>query len=82
MRGGRRLLRTRSPGRGEPPRDFVFPYLAIRNLKAGYAVSIVRAGMELVGRDPGPVRPPLTDLNAGERARLAELVQTVATARV
>jgi 5-dehydro-4-deoxyglucarate dehydratase len=42
--------------------DFFLPLLAIRNQRAGYAVSIVKAGARLVGRDAGPVRPPLTDL--------------------
>jgi hypothetical protein len=41
---------------------FFLPYLAIRNRRAGYAVSIVKAGARLVGKDAGPVRPPLTDL--------------------
>ena len=63
-------------------RDFVFPYLAIRNRKPGYAVSIVRAGMTIVGREPGPVRPPLTDLTAPERESLSALVNTIASVRV
>jgi 5-dehydro-4-deoxyglucarate dehydratase len=43
--------------------EFFLPYLEIRNRKAGYAVSIVKAGARLVGHDAGPVRAPLTDLN-------------------
>jgi 5-dehydro-4-deoxyglucarate dehydratase len=54
---------------------FFLPYLEIRNRKPGYAVSIVKAGAKLVGRDAGPVRPPLVDLNTEECARLATLVQ-------
>ena len=46
--------------------SFFLPYLEIRNKKAGYAVSIVKAGATLVGHDAGPVRSPLTDLNAAE----------------
>ncbi|MDH1535531.1 5-dehydro-4-deoxyglucarate dehydratase, partial [Pseudomonas chengduensis] len=42
--------------------DFFLPYLDIRNRKAGYAVSIVKAGAKIVGYDAGPVRAPLTDL--------------------
>jgi 5-dehydro-4-deoxyglucarate dehydratase len=41
--------------------EFFLPYLEIRN-KAGYAVSIVKAGAAIVGQDAGPVRAPLTDL--------------------
>ncbi|GAA5153528.1 5-dehydro-4-deoxyglucarate dehydratase [Pseudonocardia eucalypti] len=59
-------------------REFVLPYLEIRNRRAGYAVSIVKAGMTAAGRDAGPVRPPLTDLTEEERAELADLVKRVA----
>lgn len=55
-------------------RDFVLPYVGIRNRKRGYAVSIVKAGMRLVGRDCGPVRSPLTDLAPEEMDELAELI--------
>jgi 5-dehydro-4-deoxyglucarate dehydratase len=55
-------------------RRFFMPYLAIRNRKPGYAVAIVKAGMRLVGRAAGPVRPPLTDLDAAELADLRRLL--------
>lgn len=55
-------------------KDFVLPLVAIRNRKKGYAVSIIKAGMKVVGRDSGPVRPPLTDLTDVEMAELAALV--------
>lgn len=55
-------------------RDFVLPYIAIRNRKRGYAVSIVKAGMTAVGRHAGPVRPPLTELDAAEHAELKALI--------
>ncbi|MFD7920239.1 5-dehydro-4-deoxyglucarate dehydratase [Streptomyces sp. NPDC059740] len=58
-------------------RDFVLPYTAIRNREAGYAVSIVKAGMTAVGRGAGPVRPPLTDLREDEYKELAALVAGV-----
>ena len=54
---------------------FFLPYLAIRNRRAGYAVSIVKAGVKLVGRDAGPVRAPLTDLNDDEMAQLDALIK-------
>jgi 5-dehydro-4-deoxyglucarate dehydratase len=57
--------------------DFFMPYLAIRNRMQGYAVSIVKAGVRIVGHDAGPVRPPLTDLNAPEVAELAALIATL-----
>jgi 5-dehydro-4-deoxyglucarate dehydratase len=54
--------------------EFFLPYLAIRNRRAGYAVSIVKAGAKLVGRSAGPVRTPLTDLTEEETAQLAVLI--------
>ena len=55
-------------------RNFILPLIAIRNRKKGYAVSIIKAGMKVIGRDSGPVRTPLTDLNENEIAELAALV--------
>ena len=54
--------------------DFFLPYLEIRNRKAGYAVSIVKAGARLVGHSAGPVRAPLTDLTAEEVAMLHKII--------
>jgi len=55
-------------------RDFILPLIAIRNRKKGYAVSIIKAGMKIIGRDSGPVRPPLTDLDSVEISELTKLV--------
>ena len=59
-------------------RDFVLPYITLRNQGRGYAVSIVKAGMRVVGRDAGPVRSPLTDLSTAEDERLRMLIEKVA----
>jgi len=58
--------------------DFVLPYIDIRDRGKGYAVSIVKAGVDAVGRYGGPVRPPLSDLSPAERAELVDLVSRVA----
>ena len=58
---------------------FVLPYIAIRNRGAGYAVSIVKAGMRAIGRPAGGVRPPLTDLNDAELQELAALIENANT---
>ncbi|MDI3381229.1 5-dehydro-4-deoxyglucarate dehydratase [Xenophilus aerolatus] len=55
-------------------KNFFMPYLDIRNKKQGYAVSIVKAGAAIVGHGAGPVRPPLSDLSAGESEELAALI--------
>jgi 5-dehydro-4-deoxyglucarate dehydratase len=55
--------------------EFFLPYLEIRNRKAGYSVSIVKAGAKLAGYDAGPVRAPLTDLTEEEVAMLEKLMR-------
>ncbi|MDF3305398.1 5-dehydro-4-deoxyglucarate dehydratase [Rhodococcus sp. T2V] len=57
--------------------EFVIPYCNLRNRKAGYAVSIIKAGMKVIGRPAGPVRSPLTDLDDVELAELADLIKKV-----
>ncbi|MDG0027510.1 5-dehydro-4-deoxyglucarate dehydratase [Trinickia sp. Y13] len=57
---------------------FVLPYIALRNRKRGYAVSIVKAGMKAIGRSAGPVRAPLTDLTEAEQAELKTLIARIA----
>lgn len=55
---------------------FIIPYLQIRDLGAGYGVSIIKAGLRVIGRDCGPVRSPLNDLKADEFEQLTELIRT------
>jgi 5-dehydro-4-deoxyglucarate dehydratase len=57
--------------------SFFLPYLDIRNKKAGYAVSIVKAGATLVGHSAGPVRKPLIDLNEQECEQLGALIASL-----
>jgi len=56
-------------------RDFVMPYIGIRNRAKGYAVSIVKAGCALVGRPAGKVRAPLTDLKPADIEDLRQLIE-------
>ncbi|MGX9117118.1 5-dehydro-4-deoxyglucarate dehydratase [Mesorhizobium sp. BHbsci] len=58
-------------------RDFILPLIAIRNRRRGYAVAIIKAGMDIIGRKSGPVRPPLVDLTPSERSELATLVASL-----
>ena len=55
-------------------REFVLPYIEIRNRRKGYAVSIVKAGMRAIGRPAGPVRTPLVDLDQSEMDTLSRLI--------
>jgi 5-dehydro-4-deoxyglucarate dehydratase len=56
-------------------RDFVMPYIAIRNRARGYAVSIVKAGCGIVGRPAGRVRAPLVDLRPADVEELRRLIE-------
>jgi 5-dehydro-4-deoxyglucarate dehydratase len=58
-------------------REFVLPYLDIRDRTPGYAVSIVKGGLAAIGRPAGPVRPPLTDLRDSEVAELRDLIARI-----
>lgn len=53
---------------------FFFPFATLRDRKAGYPVSIIKAGVDLIGQTPGPVRPPLVDLTGEEREILRGLI--------
>jgi len=54
--------------------SFYLPLIALRDRKRGYAVSMIKAGAEIVGRPAGKVRSPLTELDASERNELAALI--------
>jgi 5-dehydro-4-deoxyglucarate dehydratase len=60
----------------EKVRDFLVPYIKIRDRQPGYGVSIVKAGLAAAGRPAGPVRPPLSDLTDSEMAELATIVKS------
>lgn len=55
-------------------KGFFFPLVNLRNRRKGYAVSIIKAGLRVLGKEPGPVRPPLTDLTAEEMVVLEKIV--------
>jgi 5-dehydro-4-deoxyglucarate dehydratase len=55
-------------------RSFFIPYLALRNQRRGHALSIVNAGLRVLGLPAGPLRAPLLDLTADQEAALAGLV--------
>ena len=61
-------------------RAFFVPYGRLRNRQPGYAVSIVKAGVALVGHPAGGVRPPLSNLTAAEQSELAVLIEALNSA--
>ncbi|SEH00126.1 5-dehydro-4-deoxyglucarate dehydratase [Nonomuraea solani] len=58
-------------------KEFLIPYLDIRDRTKGYAVSIIKAGLAAVGRPAGGVRPPLQNLTDGELAELTTLINKI-----
>lgn len=54
--------------------DFFYPFMEIRNLRKGYAVAAVKAGVRLQGFDAGPVRSPLADLTPKEEDMMRKLI--------
>lgn len=56
-------------------REFFLPFVDLRDRKAGYAVSLIKAGAEIIGRPAGSVRAPLEMPNAEEKAQLEALVE-------
>lgn len=54
--------------------DFFYPFQKIRDRVPGYPVSIIKAGVKIIGRTPGPVRSPLTDLTSDEMDQLTKVI--------
>jgi 5-dehydro-4-deoxyglucarate dehydratase len=54
--------------------DFFIPFVDLRDRKAGYAVSLIKAGAEIIGRPAGKVRAPLTMPTSEDRQQLETLV--------
>jgi 5-dehydro-4-deoxyglucarate dehydratase len=55
-------------------RAFYHPLARLRAKGAGYAVSLIKAGVELAGYPSGGVRPPLTEVTPEHRAELARIL--------
>jgi 5-dehydro-4-deoxyglucarate dehydratase len=56
-------------------KTFYYPFIALRNRKRGYPVSIIKAGLRVIGREAGPVRGPLTDLTPAEHDELSRIIE-------
>ena len=57
--------------------DFFIPFVDLRDRKAGYAVSLIKAGADIVGRPAGSVRAPLTMPTQEECQELTKLIDRV-----
>lgn len=54
---------------------FYQPLVRLRDTTPGYAVALIKAGLELSGARVGGVRPPLVDPSDEHRARLAGILE-------
>jgi 5-dehydro-4-deoxyglucarate dehydratase len=55
-------------------REFYVPLTELRNTTPGYAVSLIKAGLDIRGRSAGPVRPPLDQAGPAHRELLARII--------
>ncbi|GHE21500.1 5-dehydro-4-deoxyglucarate dehydratase [Halomonas urumqiensis] len=55
--------------------DFFIPFVDLRDRKKGYAVSLIKAGADIIGRPAGKVRAPLVMPTSEERQQLEKLVE-------
>jgi 5-dehydro-4-deoxyglucarate dehydratase len=55
-------------------RAFYHPLARLRAKGAGYAVSLIKAGVELAGYRAGGVRPPLTEVTPAHRQELGSIL--------
>lgn len=56
-------------------RTFYHPLARLRSKGTGYAVSLIKAGVELAGYSSGGVRPPLTEVKPEHREELARILK-------
>ncbi|HVT68795.1 MAG TPA: 5-dehydro-4-deoxyglucarate dehydratase [Trebonia sp.] len=59
----------------ELDRSFYHPLVRLRNKGTGYAVSLIKAGVEITGYSTGGVRAPLSAVLPEHRAELEEIYQ-------
>ncbi|MBN6051016.1 5-dehydro-4-deoxyglucarate dehydratase [Nonomuraea sp. RK-328] len=55
-------------------REFYAPLAGLRQTTPGYAVSLVKAGLDIRGRSAGPVRAPLAQVTPEHREQLARII--------
>jgi 5-dehydro-4-deoxyglucarate dehydratase len=60
-------------------KEFFIPFVRLRSKKNGYAVSLIKAGANIIGRSAGDVRAPLTMPLPEEIAVLEQLIEHAAT---
>ena len=51
------------------------PILKLRDVQPGYGVSGIKVGLEALGRDGGPMRPPGTQVKKQDRATISDIAR-------
>ncbi|MDC6365920.1 MULTISPECIES: 5-dehydro-4-deoxyglucarate dehydratase [Flavobacteriaceae] len=59
--------------------DFFIPFVRLRSKKSGYAVSLIKAGAEIIGKPAGDVRAPLEMPSKTEKAELKKMIEKAQT---
>ncbi|WP_447527961.1 5-dehydro-4-deoxyglucarate dehydratase [Vreelandella sp. TE19] len=54
--------------------EFFIPFIDLRDQQAGYAVSLIKEGADIIGRPAGSVRAPLIMPNREQRQQLERLI--------
>ena len=55
-------------------KEFFIPFVRLRSKKAGYAVSLIKAGADIIGKPAGSVRAPLVMPSEEEKNELQFLI--------
>ena len=55
--------------------EFFIPFVRLRNRSKGYAVSLIKAGAEIIGRNAGNVRHPLRMPTEAEKEELKAIIE-------
>ncbi|MFC4096063.1 5-dehydro-4-deoxyglucarate dehydratase [Euzebyella saccharophila] len=60
-------------------KEFFIPFVRLRSKKAGYAVSLIKAGADIIGKPAGSVRAPLVMPSEEEKNELQTLIDKAKT---
>ncbi|MBG47723.1 MAG: 5-dehydro-4-deoxyglucarate dehydratase [Pseudozobellia sp.] len=63
-------------------KEFFIPFVRLRSKKAGYAVSLIKAGADIIGKPAGSVRAPLVMPSEEEKNELQTLIDKAKTLMV
>lgn len=63
-------------------KEFFIPFVRLRSKKAGYAVSLIKAGADIIGKPAGSVRAPLVMPSEEEKNELQFLIDKAKTLMV